>query len=108
MRFFLLFVALSFWHLSLCGAEAVASSDPNVDYILRGRSERIATYMKCSLSDEYCMCVEQVVGKGGEVFRCSVFLHTNNAYIGRTHLFRKRRNLQNVRAKYRHYRGAQI
>ena len=81
MRFFLLFVALSFWHLSLCGAEAVASSDPNVDYILKGRSERIATYMKCSLSDEYCMCVEQVVRKGGEVFRCSVFLHTNNAYV---------------------------
>ena len=25
--------------------------------------------------------------------------------FGRTHLFRKRRNLQNVRAKYRHYRG---
>ena len=81
MKFFLLFVALSFWYLSLCGAEAVASSDPNVDYILKGRSERIATYMKCSLSDEYCMCVEQVVRKGGEVFRCSVFLHTNNAYI---------------------------
>ena len=81
MKFFLLFVALSFWYLSLCGAEAVASSDPNVDYILKGRSERIATYMKCSLSNEYCMCVEQVVRKGGEVFRCSVFLHTNNAYI---------------------------
>lgn len=79
MKFFLLFVALSFWYLSLCGAEAVAS--PNVDYILKGRSERIATYMKCSLSNEYCMCVEQVVRKGGEVFRCSVFLHTNNAYI---------------------------
>ena len=70
MKFFLLFVALSFWYLSLCGAEAVASSDPNVDYILKGRSERIATYMKCSLSNEYCMCVEQVVRKGGEVFRC--------------------------------------
>ena len=74
MKFFLLFVALSFLYLSLCGAEAVASSDPNVDYILKGRSERIATYMKCSLSNEYCMCVEQVVRKGGEVFRCSVFL----------------------------------
>lgn len=66
---------------SIMALKAVASSDPNVDYILKGRSERIATYMKCSLSNEYCMCVEQVVRKGGEVFRCSVFLHTNNAYI---------------------------
>lgn len=81
MRFGLLFVVLPLLCYSAYGDEEDPSSIPDVDYILKGKPGRVASYKMCSLSNEYCMCVDQLIRKGDAVFRCSAFLHTNQAYI---------------------------
>ena len=57
------------------------SKTPNVEYILKGKPERVELYAKTSHTNEYLICMDLIASIGRDCFRCSIFVSTDCVYV---------------------------
>lgn len=68
-------------HCCAYGDVVLPSKTPNVEYILKGRSERVELYAKTSNTNEYLICMDLIANMGRDCFRCSIFINTDCVYV---------------------------